>query len=135
MSIKKEKVKKHSNKIIAGIIACVLSVIYAIYGCPIKYITGISCAGCGMTRALWAAGRMHFAEAYHYHPLWPLLIVWIPIWFFRKKINKNLFKVLVGITVLAFILVYLYRMFYVHDNIVVFEPQNGVVGKLFNKFK
>lgn len=133
MSTKKEKVKKHSNKIIAGIIACVLSVVYAIYGCPIKYITGISCAGCGMTRALWAAGRMHFVEAYHYHPLWPLLIVWIPIWFFRKKINKNLFKVLVGITVLAFILVYLYRMFYVHDNIVVFEPNKSIFARFIHK--
>ena len=133
MSTKKEKVKKHSNKIIGGIIACVLTVIYAIYGCPIKYITGISCAGCGMTRALWAAGRMHFVEAYHYHPLWPLVIIWIPIWFFRKKINKTLFKILVGITVLAFILVYLYRMFYVHDNIVVFETSKSIFTRFIHK--
>lgn len=132
MSTKKEKVKKHSNKIIAGVIACFLSVIYAIYGCPIKYLTGVSCAGCGMTRALWAATRMHFVDAYHYHPLWPLVIIWIPIWFFRKKINKNLFKVLVGITVLAFILVYLYRMFYMHDNIVVFEPSKSIFAKFIH---
>ena len=127
-----DKVKKHSNKVLAGIIACSLSIVYAIYGCPIKYITGISCMGCGMTRAFLAAGKMHFVEAYHYHPLWPLVIVWIPLYIFRKKINKNLFNVLIGITVIAFVVVYLYRMFYVHDNVVVCEPSKSIFAKFIH---
>ena len=137
----KEKVvayfKKNKSTIQVILIIAVAYIFFAVVGvgCPIKYTTGISCMGCGMTRALWAAGRMHFVDAYHYHPLWPLVIVWIPLWFFRKKINKNLFKVLVGLTVLAFVVVFLYRMFYGHDHIVVFEPQNGIIGKLFNRFK
>ena len=132
MSAKAKKIKKHSNKIIAGIIACTLSIIYAIYGCPIKYITGISCMGCGMTRALWAAGRLRYVDAFHYHPLWPLVFVWIPLYLFRKKINKNVFNFLLGLTVVAFILVYLYRMLYVHDNVVVFEPSKSIFARFIH---
>ena len=130
-----QKVKKHKNKIMAGFIACLFTVIYAVFGCPIKYITGISCMGCGMTRAFWAASRMRFVEAYHYHPLWPLVIVWIPLFFFRKKINKNIMNVLVGITVVAFLLVFLYRMIYGHDHVVVFEPTKGAIFRLFKAIK
>ena len=35
--------------------------------CPIKYLTGVSCPGCGMTRAWMAflSGRVRLAFAYH----------------------------------------------------------------------
>ncbi len=118
--------------IIVGVIACVLSVIYAIYGCPIKYVTGISCMGCGMTRAFWAAGRMQFVDAFHYHPLWPLVIVWIPIYFFRKKINKNVFNVLLGLTVIAFVVVFFMRMADPHDHVVVFEPAKSIFARFIH---
>lgn len=86
--------------------------------------------GCGMTRALWSASRLHYTDAFHYHPLWPLVFVWLPLGIFRKKINKKVFNFILGVTVVAFIMVYLYRMFYVHDNVVVFEPQNSIFGRL-----
>ena len=38
-------------------------------GCPIKYLTGISCAGCGMTRAWRCVLKLDFARAFSYHPL------------------------------------------------------------------
>lgn len=37
--------------------------------CPIKYITGISCAGCGMTRAWIALLHFDINTAFMYHPL------------------------------------------------------------------
>lgn len=43
------------------------------YRCPIKYLSGISCPGCGMTRALFACLRFRFADALRYHPLIVLL--------------------------------------------------------------
>ena len=41
--------------------------------CPIKFVTGISCAGCGMTRA-WKVLLFHgdFRQAFYYHPLFLL---------------------------------------------------------------
>ena len=38
--------------------------------CPIKHLTGISCAGCGMSRALLSALTLNFTDAFRYHPLW-----------------------------------------------------------------
>ena len=41
--------------------------------CPILYFTGISCAGCGMSRAWMCLLHLDFAGAFYYHPLF-----WIP---------------------------------------------------------
>lgn len=37
--------------------------------CPIRYLTGISCAGCGMSRAWISLLRLDAASAFAYHPL------------------------------------------------------------------
>ena len=42
-------------------------------GCPIKFLTGISCAGCGMTRAYIAVFHLDLKSAVYFHPLF-----WIP---------------------------------------------------------
>lgn len=39
-------------------------------GCFFRYITGVPCPGCGMTRAHLAVLRLDFQEAFFYHPLW-----------------------------------------------------------------
>ena len=41
--------------------------------CPIKFITGISCAGCGMSRAWMAFFQLDIAKAFAYHPLFWLV--------------------------------------------------------------
>lgn len=38
-------------------------------GCVFKWVTGLSCPGCGMTRAWLAALRLDLAAAVAYHPL------------------------------------------------------------------
>lgn len=44
------------------------------YHCPFRFFFGVSCPGCGMTRALFAAIFKDFETAFYYHPLVPLLI-------------------------------------------------------------
>ncbi|MGN0478485.1 MAG: DUF2752 domain-containing protein [Hominenteromicrobium sp.] len=44
------------------------------YHCPFRYLFGVSCPGCGMTRALLAAVFSDFGTAFSFHPLFPLLI-------------------------------------------------------------
>lgn len=38
-------------------------------GCVFKLVTGLSCPGCGMTRAWLSAFRLDFSAAFAYHPL------------------------------------------------------------------
>lgn len=42
-------------------------------GCPIRYFAGVSCPGCGMTRAWLEALQLDFAAAFAYHPLFWLV--------------------------------------------------------------
>jgi len=132
----KSFIKEHLDKIIAVTAVIILYTIFLnSIGCPIKFTTGVSCMGCGMTRALWAAVRLHFTDAFYFHPLWPLVIVWIPVFIFRKKINKNAFKAFLTFTIAAFIVVYFIRMFDPHNHVVVFEPQNNIFSRLYNTLK
>jgi hypothetical protein len=47
------------------------------FGCPFRLITGIPCPGCGMTHAFLAAFRFDFTEAFRWHPLFPLVMLMI----------------------------------------------------------
>jgi hypothetical protein len=42
-------------------------------------MTGVPCPGCGLTRALACATHGHWAEAYAFHPLWPLLLAYFGV--------------------------------------------------------
>lgn len=42
-------------------------------GCPIRRLTGLGCPLCGMGRACRAALHLDFAEAFTWHPLWPVV--------------------------------------------------------------
>jgi uncharacterized membrane protein len=53
--------------------ACIA--IIFVLGCPFKWITGIPCPGCGMTHAFLAAAQFDFANAFLYHPLFPLVLL------------------------------------------------------------
>lgn len=62
---------------IGAFVAVAALVLYLIgVGCPIKFMTGISCPGCGMTRAWLELARGHLAAAFAYHPLfWAVPLV------------------------------------------------------------
>ena len=52
-------------------------------GCPLKALTGMPCATCGLTRCVLALGQGRWREAFHWHPaavgvlaLLPLLGAW-----------------------------------------------------------
>ena len=113
----------------------VLYVILESFGvtCPIKYITGISCAGCGMSRA-WIA-LLHFSihEAFMYHPLFFLPPVVVIVMLLKSKINIKFYKIFMFTMVGAFVIVYLYRMFIGTGDIVVFEPQNNILFRIIRK--
>lgn len=52
----------------------VISVLWIPYRCPLRWTFGISCPGCGMTRAAMALLRLDFAGAFLAHPgIYPLV--------------------------------------------------------------
>ena len=120
------------------IVACVI----AFYGftfvhgvtCPIKHLVGVSCPGCGMTRACLSALRFDFSAAFYYHPLWivmlPLAALLMFLWAKRKK---KAFCAVIVLFFLALIGVYLYRLFYTETDIVVWETEKGIISKMIFK--
>lgn len=113
----------------------VLYVILESFGvtCPIKYITGISCAGCGMSRAWIALLHFNIHEAFMYHPLFFLPPVVVIFMLLKSKINIKFYKIFIFTMAGAFVIVYLYRMFIGTGDIVVFEPQNNILFRIIRK--
>lgn len=113
----------------------VLYVILESFGvtCPIKYITGISCAGCGMSRAWIALLHFNIHEAFMYHPLFFLPPVIVIFMLLKSKINIKFYKIFMFTMAGAFVIVYLYRMFIGTGDIVVFEPQNNILFRIIRK--
>ena len=113
----------------------VLYVILESFGvtCPIKYITGISCAGCGMSRAWIALLHFNIHEAFMYHPLFFLPPVVVIFMLLKSKINIKFYKIFMFTMAGAFVIVYLYRMFIGTGDIVVFEPQNNILFRIIQK--
>lgn len=58
---------------LVAVVAGVLSLIGV--GCPIRFATGVSCPGCGMTRAWFELLQLHPGAALAYHPLFWLFPV------------------------------------------------------------
>lgn len=128
----KEILKRKKDIIIAFIAIFLLYLLFNItgIGCPIKFLTGISCAGCGMTRAWFRVLHLDFSGAFTYHPLFfvvPIAATWF---IFKKRINANLYKVGIIVFAILFLVIYVVRMLDSNDNIVVFEPMNNIYFKI-----
>lgn len=101
--------------------------------CPIKALTGVSCPGCGMTRAWLAMMRGDLHSAFHYHPLFLLPAFALLVFIYRKHIPQRLLKGGCALFIFLFLLVYGLRMIDPTDSIVVFEPQRSLIYQLFLK--
>lgn len=110
--------KKYDLSVYLLIIAVYVILHILKIGCPIKFLTGISCAGCGMTRAWLSVLKLDFAQACYFHPLFWVVPIGIFVYLFRKHIPVKGVKFLTSIAVGLFITVYIIRMM---------DPENTVV--------
>lgn len=100
-------------------------------GCPIKYLTGISCAGCGMTRALLCALSLNFEEAFAYHPLWAALIpVCVMLAVLEIKKKKRAFYRLLSVFALVMLAVWICRLALASNGTVTCDISSGLIYKL-----
>ena len=120
------------GKISAVIAVAALYIFFAVtgIGCPIKFITGISCAGCGMTRAWLAVLHLDFKTAFYYHPLFWTIPPALAVLLLRRHFSKKILSILLFLFVLLFVIVYLYRMIWGDGHIVVFDPGNNIVFRI-----
>lgn len=101
--------------------------------CPILFLTGVSCPGCGMTRAWISALKLDFASAMYYHPLFWTVPLIILMFIFEKRLPKKLVKIAGIIFIIAFMAVYIIRMLSPDDTVVRFTPDQGLIYKIFKK--
>ena len=109
---------------------CLLALFFHI-PCPIKWFTGISCPGCGMTRSLLALCRFDLGAAIAYHPLifWVVAVAPALVVCYLKDLVK-IRKALVAVSAVLLIGVYLYRMILLESSVLVFAPENGAIPRL-----
>ena len=102
-------------------------------GCPIRFSTGISCPGCGMSRAVLLMLSGHFRAAFRMHPLVYAVLpagIWL---FFGPEQTAGLRRFKKGmITVLVVLLlaVYAWRIYH-HDPLLSIDPSLGSVLQWF----
>lgn len=131
---RKGKLRRYSDLVIAAVVLTVyvgLSFLIPMQ-CPIQWLTGISCPGCGITRALTAFCKLDFAAAWYYHPVIFYLIPAAPVLLIAYLRNaKKLTEVLLWVTVGVMIAVYLYRLLVLHSPVVKADFSEGWIGGLF----
>lgn len=100
--------------------------------CPIKHITGISCAGCGMSRAVLSALSLDFAAAFAYHPLWIIVLPSIvAIVIIGAKGKRRAATISLICLAALFLAVWMVRLI-AKDSVVAFDTENSVISKLIN---
>lgn len=100
-------------------------------GCPIQYITGISCAGCGMTRAWMCVLRLDFQGAFMYHPLFWTIPLAVAVFFSYERLPKKICKSGIRLLLISFIVVYLVRLIDPSNLIVQMNVRQGIIFKIY----
>ena len=128
----KEFWNKHKGNLSAAMAIVLLYVVFFVthIGCPIKFLTGVSCAGCGMTRAWWYLLHGDIHRAVYYHPLFWLPICATFVILLRKRFSKKIYYGLIGLMCALALGVWLYRFSIPNQDIVVFQPQVGFIGRM-----
>lgn len=107
--------------------------------CPMVVLTGLPCAGCGMTRAAWELLTFQFADAWQLNPAifaWvPFVLYCIVIRYFLGRKVKYLKTILIVVLAVTFA-VYGYRLIveFPGTEPMVFN-ENNYFQRLFPKYE
>lgn len=103
----------YKGVLLAGIYIAVLAGILGIPVCPMVYVTGLPCPGCGITRAALLFLQGDFSGAYRMHPFFYILLAALLLAAVLRYIclkNISWMKYLVVAIAAAAIVFYVYRM-------------------------
>lgn len=80
------------------------------HGCPIRYVTGIPCPGCGLSRAYIALLHLNIREAFSYHPMFWAIPVLVLACLRYEKYRGAWTKALMILLGLGFVVLYVFRL-------------------------
>ena len=85
--------------------------------CPIRYITGIPCPGCGVTRSFIALLSLDFKASFYYHPLTLVILPCAYILIHQRvnpiiRIPKRVRTAIFVIIITLMLCVYFVRLFF-----------------------
>lgn len=101
-------------------------------GCPIRWLTGISCAGCGMTRAWLCAVHLDLAGAFAAHPLFWAVVPGAAALagsHSRRPGLRQGCRAALAVLAAAFLAVYGLRLLDPADTVVQADVQNGALWR------
>ena len=122
--------KKQDWAALAAVAALYGALHFVGLGCPIKALTGVSCAGCGMTRAWLAALSGNLGAAFAFHPLFWVVPPAVLVFLLRRRLPRRLVTALGWAVCIAFVAVYAVRLADPGDAVVVFAPEEGLVYRI-----
>lgn len=124
---------KRKNILLGGLALLLLALVYRRIGCPIRFLTGISCLGCGMTRAWTRVLRLDFSGAFAYHPAWPIPLLFIGVYRWVRPVSRRAYNVFLYVAAGIFVLTYAVRV-WLHSPVVVFDPRSGFLYRVLAFF-
>ncbi len=119
------------------LLAALLSHVSGI-GCPIRWLTGIPCAGCGMSRAILSLLTGHFRDAYAYHPMVFVLVPLCLLWLLGQRdlpIRGNrviLVRAAGSVLIVAFVIVYIIRLVHM-DPVLKADITKGMIWRIIRE--
>lgn len=124
--------KKHRPTIVAFAMMGGLILLFMILGipCPIKLLTGINCAGCGITRSYKSLLRLDLIAAFEFHPIFWVVPIAIVCFFLLKRFPRTT-KAILSVILVLDLAVYFYRLFDPACTIVTFTPETGLIYRFF----
>ena len=128
MKSRNDRIRPRSLLRFAPLILVILSV-YLLTGCPFRFLTGIPCPGCGMTRAVWALIRLDFSAAFRYHPLVFLMPVYAALLPLSRRISERYLYLILYISVFLFAGVYVLRLCR-RDPTVIWNIREGLLFRI-----
>ena len=113
LSEKKYIIKLLLKHLLYGSIILAVILLYQVTGihCPIKYLLGIPCPACGMTRSLFSMLRMDIRGSFSYTPMTSLVIIAVLLGMHEKLFAHK--KIIDGILIIVAVLtltLYIYRV-------------------------
>ena len=125
------KEKKELLIVLAMVLGAYFLAMLAGITCPILYVTGIPCPGCGMTRAWRSFFQGDLRNAFRFHPLFWLPAVLLVLWPFRRKLSARTWDALMTVLIVLVLAVWLLRFFLPGDPVVHLDFAHSLIGKLF----